>query len=399
MPGKNYHTVFYFLLSLSLYSCGQRPHEDIDYIGKDTKTIPIDILNYKSADFNDLFKIEKIIKLAGNDSVIIGQIDKINYSDNKFYVLDGKTNYIDVFDTTGRFLFKVSSIGEGKFNYFRVADFDVDDANQLIYVLDDYKRKLIVFSGKDGRPLEEKPLFDFTVNKFALDNNGKTCQLIYSRGGTAESRDNWYNLLVTDSANTILYHWLPYTSTASFIMSPEHPLQKTKERISYLPPFSGTIFGLNDDHTLSARYVLQFHGAGNGFEKMEADLRSNAPKTVNDFLHYLDENNCIKFLNYLETDSLLYIYYSTARQGNQFLIYDKNKDSSTLLLSTLQNNYLNLGQPSAVFKNQFIFVLQPDSFLDKKKIKTQLSLKDQQLFDDFGSGNNPMLVLLKPKSF
>jgi hypothetical protein len=95
----------------------------------------------------------------------------------------------------------------------------------------------------------------------------------------------------------------------------------------------------------------------------------------------------------------LYIYYSTARQGNQFLIYDKNKDSSTLLLSTLQNNYLNLGQPTAVCKNQFIFVLQPDSFLDKKKIKTQLSLKDQQLFDDFGSGNNPMLVLLKPKSF
>jgi 6-bladed beta-propeller len=392
------HIALGFLLSLLLYSCS-RQKEAAVYSGKTTRTIPVNVEKYRNADFNDLFKIEKIIRLAANDSVLIGRVDKISWFENKFYILDGKTNYIDVFDSSGRFLFNISSIGEGKDQYFRIADFDIDSDAQQIYVLDDFKRKIVVFSAINGQPVEERPLFNFTVNKFSVNSSNNSRQLIFSRGGTAESSDMWYNILIADSTNTIRYRLLPYISTGSFVMSPEQPLQKIGNRVSYLPPFSSIIFGLNEDHTLSAKYILQFQGASNDYAKMEADLKKNSPKTIAEFLQYLDDNNYIKFLNYLETDSLLYVYYSTAKQGNQFLLYEKNKDSA-LLISTIHNNYINFsGQPKAATRdNQFICLIEPDSFLNKELIKAYLPLKDRDL-SNFDSRANPMLAVLKVKPF
>lgn len=383
---------------MMLYSCSHQ-QEAVTYLGKNTRTIPVNVAKYKNPDFNDLFKIEKIIRLATNDSILIGRVDKISWSGNKFYILDGKSNYIDVFDSSGRFLFNISSIGEGKEQYFRIADFDIDSAAGQIYVLDDFKKKIIAFSNINGRPLEERPLFNFTVNRFSVNRCNNSRQIIYSRGGTAGSRDMWYNILIADSTNTIRYRLLPYISTGSFIMSPEQPLQKSGDRVSYLPPFSSTIFGLNEDHTLSPKYVLQFQGANSDYAKMETYLRKNSPKTITEFLQYLNDNNYIKFLNYFETDSLLYVYYNTARQGNQFFLYEKNKDSA-LLISAIHNNYINFsGQPlAATHDNQFVCLIEPDSFLNKDLLKAYLSPEDRDL-SNFNSGSNPMLAVLKVKPF
>lgn len=399
MPTTGFHhSAFGFLLSVALYSCNHHREAAI-YSGKNTRTIQVNVTNHRVADFDSLFKIEKIIRLATNDSVLIGRIDKISWFENKFYILDGKTNYIDVFDSSGCFLYNINNIGEGKDQYFRIADFDIDSTDQQIDVLDDFKRKIIAFSSINGQPVEERPLFNFTVNRFAANSCGHSRQLIYSRGGTAGSSDMWYNILIADSTNTIRYRLLPYESTGTFVMSPEQPLQKIGDRISYLPPFSSTIFRLNEDHTMSAEYVLQFQGASNDYAKMEADLRSNGPKTVTEFLQYLDDNNYIKFLNFFETDSLLYIYYNTARQGNQFLLYEKNKDTS-LQITTIHNNYINFnGQPKAATRdNQFICLIEPDSFLNKELIKPYLPLKDRDL-THFDSKANPMLAVLKVKPF
>lgn len=399
MPDNNLqHIAFVFLVPLLACSCNHQQKAAV-YPGKNTRTIPVNVAKYRNADFNDLFKIEKIIRLATNDSVLIGRVDKISWFENKLYILDGKTNYIDVFDSSGRFLFNISNIGEGKDQYFRIADFDIDSASRQIYVLDDFKRKIIIFSTINGQPVAERPLFNFTVNKFSVNSSNNSRQLIFSRGGTAESSDMWYNILIADSTNKIHYRLLPYISTGSFIMSPEQPLQKISGRVSYLPPFSNTIFALNEDHTLSAKYVLHFQGASDDYAKMEADLRKNRPKTIAEFLQYLDDNNYIRFLNYLETDSLLYVYYSTAKQGSQFLIYEKNKDKA-LVISTIQNNYINFsGQPkTATRDNQFICLIEPDSFLNKELIKPYLPLKDRDL-SHFDLKANPMLAVLKIKPF
>ncbi|HET6254958.1 MAG TPA: 6-bladed beta-propeller [Puia sp.] len=396
MPGNNYrHIALGLLLPAMLYSCSHQPEAAV-YSTKNTRTIPINVVKYRNADFNDLFKLEKIIRLTTNDSTLIGRIDKITWFENKFYILDGSTNYIDVFDSSGRLLFNIGNIGEGKDQYFRIADFDIDSAGRKIYVLDDFKKKMIAFSNIDGHALEERRLFDFTVNRFTAINGNNSRQLIYSRGATAESSDMWYNILVADSTNHIRYRLLPYISTGSFILSPEQPLQKTGDRISYLPPFSSTIFGLNEDHTLSAKYVLKFQGANDDYAKMIADLKKNSPKSITGFLQYLNDSNYIRFLNYLETDSFLYVYYTTTSQGNQFLIYEKNKDSA-LLISTIQNNYLNFsGQPKAAIGNdRFICLIEPDSFLDKDLLKKYLPSIDL----DFKSNANPMLAILKIKSF
>ena len=71
---------------------------------------------------------------------------------------------------------------------------------------------------------------------------------------------------------------------------------------------------------LSAKYILNFTGSNADFEKMQADLRENRLPTIGDFFHYLNENNYIEFLNFLETDSLLYISYTSPKQGNEFFI-------------------------------------------------------------------------------
>jgi hypothetical protein len=399
MPDNNRLALMIVLVIHLQYACGHHPQVNTAYIEKNVKTISINTMAPRSMDLDQLFEIKKLIRLATNDSIIIGRIDKISCSQNKLYVLDGKTNYIDVFDTSGQFLFKIGAIGKGNNEYFRIADFEIDTTSRLIYLLDDFSRKMILFSASDGHPLRERRLFNFTVNKFMLKNEGPEQHLVYSRGGTAESADMWYNMLIADSANDVLSTFLPYQSTATFVMSPEHPLQTTGNTISYLPPFSTTIFELNELDTLSPAYRLHFTGASDDYKKMQDELRANQLRTVGDFLHYLNKNNYIQFLNYLETDSLLYIYFTTARQGHEFLLFRKATDTG-LLVSTIRNNFLNFsGQPVATLRDQFVDILQPDSFLDKLKLRPLLPPQYQSLLDNFSSKDNPILVMLKVKNF
>jgi 6-bladed beta-propeller len=366
------------VLVIFIYSCNPRPDNISNYIGKSTKTILVNTAAAKNANFSNLFEITKAVRLATNDSVIIGRIDKISYTENRFYILDGKSNYIDIFDDTGRFLFKISAIGEGYGKYFRIADFDIDTSARLIYLLDDFKRKLILFSDIDGRLVSERQLFNFPVNKFLLFRAKGGQHFMYSRGGMPEGHNLWYNILITDTTNNILEHFLPYTPTRTFVLSPVQPLQRTKKGVSYLPPFSNTIFDLTPDERISAKYILDFSGSNADFEKMQTALRENKLPTIGDFLHYLNENNYIHFLNFLETDSLLYIYFTTQKQGNQFLIYQK-KTNSSLLISTIYNNYSGFsGHPVGLFCDQLIGLIEPDRFLDK---------------------DNPILVMIKPKPF
>ena len=398
VPGC-FRSIFFSYFALAIASCGLHSRDTSTYIGTSTKTISVNTATGKSADFSDIFEIKKAIRLATNDSVIIGRIDKIICTEKRIYILDGKTNYIDIFDNFGRFLFKISAIGDGYGKYFRIADFDVDNKAILIYLLDDFNRKMIFFSDSDGHLIGEKPLFNFTVNKFLLSNTSSEHHVIYSRGGTAESDNMWYNILITDTTNQVLEHFLPYVSTRTFILSPVQPLQRTTNSISYLPPFSNVIFELSPNQMLSAKYILNFTGSNADFEKMQADLRENRLPTIGDFFHYLNENNYIEFLNFLETDSLLYISYTSPKQGNEFFIYQKNSGSS-LLISTIRHNYLNFsGRPVGIFRDQFIYLLQPDSFLDKEKLRPELPPDDRYLLDNFSTKDNPILVMIKAKPF
>jgi hypothetical protein len=385
------------LLIIIINSCSHQSDDFSNYIGKSTKTILINTARAKTADFSDLFEITRAIRLATNDSVIIGRIDKIRCVGNKFYILDGKTNYIDVFDFAGRFLFKISAIGEGYGKYFRISDFDIDPSAGLIYLLDDFKRKLILFSDFDGHFVTERPLFNFTVDKFLLYCADGGQHFIYSRGGTPGGSYLWYNVLIADTSNHVLEHFLPYRPTGTFILSPVQPLQRTGNSVSYLPPFSNTIFEFTSDQRITAKYVLDFSGSNSDFEGMQATLRENKLPTIGDFLHYLGENNYIEFLNFLETDSCLFVFYTTRKFGNQFLIYQKKADSS-LLISTIHNNYFDFSAHLAgVCSDQLITLIEPDSFLDKEKVRLLLPPGDRALLDHFSAKDNPILVIIKPK--
>jgi hypothetical protein len=387
------------LLFIFVGSCSPRPDSIPNYIQKSTKTILINTTTAKTVEFSNLFEITKAVRLITNDSVIIGRIDKVYCLENRFYILDGKSNYVDIFDDSGRFLFKISAIGEGYGKYFRIADFDIDTSARLIYLLDDFKRKLIIFSDLDGHVVSERQLFKFTVNSFLVCGAKSGLHFIYSRGGTPGDRSSWYNLLIADTTNHILEHFLPYTPTGTFVLSPVQPLQHTGKRVSYLPPFSNTIFDLTSDQGMSVKYILEFHGSNADFEEMQTELRKNKLPNIGDFLHYLNVNNYIEFLNFLETDSFLYVYYTTSNQGNQVLLYQKNTYSSKLV-STIRNNYFDFsGHPVGVYYDQFVALIEPDTFLNKEKLRPQLPPGDGALLDNFSTKDNPILVVLKPKPF
>ncbi|MDR3095059.1 MAG: 6-bladed beta-propeller, partial [Bacteroidales bacterium] len=53
------------------------------------------------------------IPLETSPECLIGRIDKIISFDDKYYILDRQTESILVFDSTGKYLFKIAQIGNG----------------------------------------------------------------------------------------------------------------------------------------------------------------------------------------------------------------------------------------------------------------------------------------------
>jgi len=87
-----------------------------------------------------------LVKLETTEDNLISRIEKIYRIDDKYIVYDSKSNQIFIFDTTGKYLNKISKIGRGPGEYVVINSMMFDSANQTIIVYDGAAFKMLFYS-------------------------------------------------------------------------------------------------------------------------------------------------------------------------------------------------------------------------------------------------------------
>lgn len=98
-------------------------------------------------DVADYFEEQiEIIVLETNEESLIGRIGKIIFQDEKYYILDSSTNSVLIFDKQGRYISKLSKVGQGPSDYTSLESLVVVDGN--MWVSDTNVRSLIAYNNK-----------------------------------------------------------------------------------------------------------------------------------------------------------------------------------------------------------------------------------------------------------
>jgi len=202
----------------------------------------------KEISTNDLFNEFEYISLETSENSIFGAIDKLIIYDDKYYILDLKTNKIYVFRQDGSFVLTIGSIGKGPGEYTHLADFVIDEEKKRIIILGFYST--IYIYDLNGIFIQQKQLLSSPLwsmcsfrDGFVFSNNHESIggSLIYIF-------DNDFNLIGT------MGEVLEKGSTLPLFV--RQPFLKDGENIAYFDNVHSSICYIHPSNEKTIHFIL-----------------------------------------------------------------------------------------------------------------------------------------------
>ncbi len=111
------------------------------------------LINYINEDID-------FIKLESDDENIIGNVSKLIYYNDAYYIQDDVTKTLFEFDDQGNFIRKFSKLGRGPGEYAQLKDFNINKFSNLLEIYDRQSQK-IMFYDFDGNLVQTKKTVKF----------------------------------------------------------------------------------------------------------------------------------------------------------------------------------------------------------------------------------------------
>lgn len=140
----------------------------INYDSAKYQTIQVDLdKRLKPLELSGLFNIEMLM-LEINSEALIGSIDKVYLTQNYIFVLDSDVaQKLFLFNRKGKYIRTIGKLGKGPGEYMEIADFDISEAEQKVFLYADDDRKIIAYD-YDGKLLNETKIsaYGYAINRF-----------------------------------------------------------------------------------------------------------------------------------------------------------------------------------------------------------------------------------------
>ena len=350
--------------------------------------VEVDFTNLPIYKF-DTTLIESIryISLETNEKSIIGDIGKILYSNEVFYIYDNKNQSIFLFDKSGNYIKNVGNLGRGPGEYISINAFDVD-SNGNIYVWDGMSNKLIIYSKYDRKYSEYRLNKGFEEFIAAADGHLIVRNLVHQ--GTIKSRIASYDYINDESVELLDTRY--YYDDFDIIRFGRFSLFKSKNRTFFNARFKNEVFEISSNKDI------------NKIIKINDPIKSRA--VINQLK---DSNN-----DYLQYQSIVHI--GDIYENSKIITMTIQRDlSHTLLISKASGNYIlfqNYIRASNYFgswpirgvaEEEFIAVflpLQRDNLLWSKAVeRSALEYHEKQILLNRTTNDNPVLILFEYRDF
>lgn len=242
----------FLLICLLVFSCSNKyNHKEF-----------IDLDQLEETSVLDLFDSINVVALETNDQSLISIISKIVQYNDRYYILDAKMQTILCFDTSGKYLFKISQQGQGPSEYSFLGNMNIDPYNKQLLILAPFGELLSysldgqfiskiklpsdIIAYNEVYPLNKDELIFISSNKYQI--------LYYSKITNSITKKKYEN-------NEML---------KSSIFSPLNSTHIYNDTIYFSPPLSNDVLNLSN---LDNFFTWDF-GEKNNSKKMIANIES-----------------------------------------------------------------------------------------------------------------------------
>jgi len=305
--------VFVLVGVLFLFSCSDRGNRKAQ---SETDFLRIDIDNIEVVDSlmaEDVLEDYQIIKLETNPNSLIGEIHKILFESDRFFVLDILVaKGIFVFDNSGKHLYNVGHTGQGPGEYIEPMDIAIDSAKKELTVYDRGSLKLIVYDLLGRFKREHRINLRFGSMEYI--NSDTILGLAHNVLNIGNDQKEYpYDLLVFNKAGTISKNYL-FNNTkmgkGSSILTKNRYFSKNDRSIflSYL--LNDTIYTLEEDYRPLPKYVLDFGDkkiekkAFDDFQKLKDQIVSGEKWGIWRPVFVTNKNMLISFTQGIDVENL-----------------------------------------------------------------------------------------------
>lgn len=142
-----------------------------------------------------------LIYLETKEDNLIGSIDKLIFWSDRIIILDKKiVNGFFIFDTKGKFIKKVASIGRGFAEYNQITDITINKEDSLIVVYDHTSKKAMFFN-LEGDFYNEKKVNEYYQNIAFYPGNK---YLAYCESSVSTVNNKHFSLVLLDSNFSVI---------------------------------------------------------------------------------------------------------------------------------------------------------------------------------------------------
>ncbi len=393
MNKKTYINILFFFFFL-LACTPSKKRTDLQTIDIQKIDVKFDFGNF---DFKDYFQYDSYLILETTDESLISQIDKIEFFENKIYILDSTMGYILIFDEKGKFLSKLDKKGSANGNYITVDDFIIDQ--DILYLYDKTLGNILSydFSGNFINKIKIEKGYSLTklkTNKW----------LLYLGNGSGDMNRNFSNLKLYSQESKVLKEFLPFNK---HLLGRSYSVEGTKsifteygDNLYILPFLSENIYMYNlEKDELELKYTINFS------ENSNIDIDENSSESeVKDFREKLNSGLIASRIHsFYKINNMLFFqfYYNHKRH---FCLFNEAKVETICVSNRIFDENGLFFEPVVYFsdiKNQdkILSVINGDEFSTCRNIDKKNNNVINTISDSIGNieDNNPILVWYKLK--
>ena len=359
------------ILCICLTSCNQSNNKQIE-----SNIIDFDNLSDSEFEIKDI----EYIPLETKEYCLLGDINKIIYKNDKFYILDSHQNKgVYIFDKDGKFISSINKQGEGAGEYIEIIDMDVDNENN-IYVADNAQSNIIKYAQADPDNYEVIHVGEHFLEFCYLDKQSFILRDVFGPEGQKMKLACFNH--TKNTVTSILDRKYKNINEMDIMRCSKHYLYRSNGQIYYNERFTPTIYSISpkgeliDQYTIFSKYYISEDGL--------KELEKNPGK-------FIQETDHVKDIISLYENEEYFVCMPFITPSATYVLIPKNNALQTKKIDLMNEMALQgTSQIEGVAKNKF-FVLMNYS---EPQAKLQ---KDNSKLKSWNEESNPVLVLFSIK--
>lgn len=338
-----------FALPLFILSC-QNQSTLNEY---DVPVIEVNASHSSVFSIDSIARLSHLVALETLDSSLVGSIDKLIVTKDRFLVLDQKRDMLLSFSHNGRFLGQIGRQGNGPQEYISLTDVSLDEDGNQIYILDRVKSNLLVFTV--GGSFIEVRHSNFDGNSMTVVGNHVYLYNSY------ENNPKHYDVISVDSSlQQMQCGYFPHDNISLPVMIKPCFTEENGSHY-YCSIYSNTLFQI-DESGVKPYYRLDFGDNEMPYDALMMLKNGTIEDIVGDKKHlgHVTGMHVSKNLCFFNFDEILGDAY-----GTRYLGVINTNDNSIKTFGQLASSPLLIDQSNLLYitdDQQLVYAIYPDRF-------------------------------------